>query len=120
DLYGVDYDRISDAQAADLDARIFANYRDEKWIHHIVTERANIELMLNDPYWGRLDFATHYPFEILVFNVTTLLDGFHPSEYKQPADDPYRFAKDHGLKVEPLADYLPSPHPLSRAPQPQS
>ena len=62
--------------------------------------------MLNDPYWGRLDFQTHYPFEVLVFNVTTLLDGFHPSEFKQPSDDPYRFAQAQGLKVETLDDYL--------------
>jgi uncharacterized protein len=106
DLYGVDLDRITDAQAADLDARIFANYRDESWVRHVVTDRAKIELMFNDPYWGRLDFATHYPFEVLVFNVTTLLDGFHRSEFKQPADDPYRFAEAHGLRVESLDDYL--------------
>ena len=106
DLYGVDFDRITDEQAAALDARIFANYRDTRWIHHVVTERARIELMLNDPYWGRFDFTTHYPFEVLVFNVTTLVDGFHPSEFKQPADDPYRFARDQHLKVESLDDYL--------------
>jgi predicted TIM-barrel fold metal-dependent hydrolase len=106
DLYGVDFDRITDEQAADLDARIFANYRDEKWVHHVVTERANIELMFNDPYWGRLDFTTHYPFEVLVFNVTSLLDGFHPSEFSQPADDPYRFARQQDMKVESLDDYL--------------
>ena len=106
DLYGVDFDRLTDEQAAALDARIFANYRDPRWIHHVVTERANIELMLNDPYWGRFDFTTNYPFEVLVFNVTTLLDGFHPTEFKQPSDDPYRFAKDRGLNVESLDDYL--------------
>ena len=98
DLYGVDFDRITDEQAEALDARIFDNYRDDRWVHHVVTERANIELMFNDPYWGRLDFRTHYPFEVLVFNVTTLLDGFHPSEFKQPSDDPYRFARDQGLQ----------------------
>ena len=106
DLYGVDFDRITDEQARALDARIFDNYRDDRWVRQVVTERANIELMLNDPYWGRLDFRTHYPFEVLVFNVTTLLDGFHPSEFKQPSDDPYRFARDQGLKVETLDDYL--------------
>ena len=93
DLYGVDFDRITDGQAKALDAKIFENYRDDRWVRQVVTERANIELMLNDPYWARLDFRTHYPFEVLVFNVTTLLDGFHPSEFKQPSDDPYRFAR---------------------------
>ena len=61
DLYGVDFDRITDEQAADLDARIFDNYRDERWLHEVVTERANIELMFNDPYWGRFDFKHRLP-----------------------------------------------------------
>jgi hypothetical protein len=106
DLYGVDFDRITDEQAADLDARIFANYRDPSWLTRVITERANIELMLNDPYWGRLDFRTHYPFEVLVFNVTTLLDGFHPTQYQRASDDPYHFAHQRGRKVESLDDYL--------------
>ncbi len=106
DLYSVDFDRITDEQAKALDTKIFNNYRDDRWCRQVVTERANIELMLNDPYWGRLDFRTQYPFEVLVFNVTTLLDGFHPSEFKQPSDDPYRFARAQDLKSETLDDYL--------------
>jgi hypothetical protein len=106
DLYGVDFDRITDEQAKALDEQIFRNYRDDRWIRQVVTERAKIELMVNDPYWARFDFRTHYPFEVLVFNVTTLLDGFHASESKQPADDPYHFARGHGLKVDTLDDYL--------------
>ena len=61
---------------------IFAHYQDQTWLFHVVTERANIELMLNDPYWGRLEFKTDYPFGVLVFNVTTLVAGFHSSEFK--------------------------------------
>jgi predicted TIM-barrel fold metal-dependent hydrolase len=106
DLYGIDYDRITDAQAKDLDTRIFDHYRDSKWVHHVVTERANIELLFNDPHWGRFEFRTHYPFEVLVFNVTTLLDGFHRSEFKLPTDDPYHFADEHGLKIGSIDDYL--------------
>jgi hypothetical protein len=106
DLYGVDFDRITDDQAKVLDAAIFENYRDDRWVRRVVSERANIELMLNDPYWGRFDFETRYPFEVLVFNVTTLLDGFHPSSYRQPSDDPYNFARAQGLKVETIDDYL--------------
>jgi predicted TIM-barrel fold metal-dependent hydrolase len=112
DLYGVDFDRITDEQAKALDARIFENYRDDTWVRQVVTERANIELMLNDPYWGRFDFTTHYPFEVLVFNVTTLLDGFHSSEFSQPSDDPYRFAHDHHLATASLDDYLAVLHRL--------
>jgi uncharacterized protein len=106
DLYGVDFDRITDEKAGALNDRIFANYRDQKWLYHVVTERANIELMFNDPYWGRLEFETHYPFEVLVFNVTTLVAGFHPSEFKEASDNPYKFAHDHELKVESLDQYL--------------
>ena len=46
---------ITDEQAARLDQRIFENYRDQKWQYQVITERANIELMLNDRYWAPLD-----------------------------------------------------------------
>jgi hypothetical protein len=106
DLYGVDFDRISDAQARDLDRRVFRNYLDRSWLVEVVGKRANIELMFNDPYWARLDFRTDYPFGVLVFNVTTLVRGFHPSEFASKWDDPYAFARRKGLAVKSLDDYL--------------
>ncbi len=106
DLYGVDFDRITDAQARELDKRIYRNYLDRRWLYEVVTERANIELMFNDPYWDRLGFRTDYPFEVIVFNVTQLVRGFHPSEFPKPEDDPYRFAKEHKVEVKSLDDYL--------------
>jgi hypothetical protein len=106
DLYGVDFDRITDAQAATLNDQVFAHYKDQRWIYQVVTERANIELMFNDPYWARFEFRRDYTFGVLVFNVTTLVAGFHPSEFKEPADDPYHFARMRGLKLESLDDYL--------------
>ena len=106
DLYGVDFEKITDEQASALNDRIFENYRDQKWLYHVVTERANIELMLNDPYWARLRFTTYYPFEVLVFNVTTLVRGFNSSEFSNPWDSPYRFAADNGLELKSLDDYL--------------
>ena len=106
DLYGVDFETITDGQAAALNDRIFENYRDQKWLYHVVTERANIELMLNDPYWARLKFTTYYPFEVLVFNVTTLVRGFNSAEFSNPWDSPYRFASDNGLELKSLDDYL--------------
>jgi uncharacterized protein len=106
DLYGIDFDRITDAQARDLDRRIFANYRTPEWLYQVITERANIELMFNDPYWGRLEFKTDYPFGVLVFNVTTLVFGFHPTEFRQRSDDPYDYARRHGLELTTLDDYL--------------
>ena len=72
----------------------------------MVTERANIELMFNDPYWARFSFKTTYPWEVLVFNVTTLVRGFHPLEFKSADDDPFAFAKAEGLPMGSLDDYL--------------
>jgi len=106
DLYGIDFDAITDAQARSLNDRIFENYRDQKWLYQVVTERANIELMLVDPYWARLRFETYYPFEVLVFNVTPLVRGFHPSEFPGEWDDPYRFARGEGLELKSVGDYL--------------
>ena len=54
DLYGVDFEQMTDTEARELDARIFENYRDQHWLYHVVTERANIELMFNDPFLGAL------------------------------------------------------------------
>lgn len=108
DLYGVNWDRVTDEQARELDRKIFDNYRDQKWLHHVVTERANIELMFNDPYWARFAFEKSYPFEVIVFNITSLVRAFHSSEYgsENPFDSPYEFATKHGLPMNSLDDFL--------------
>ncbi|MCI0685389.1 MAG: amidohydrolase [Gemmataceae bacterium] len=106
DLYGIDFDKITDDQARDLNQRIFRNYGDKRWLYEVVTEKANIELMFNDPYWARFDFKNDYPFTVFVLNVTTMVQGFHPAEFKSAFDNPYEFAKQKNLKVETLADYL--------------
>jgi hypothetical protein len=106
DLYGVDFDRITDDEARKLNDRIFENYKDDRWIKHVVTDRAKIDLMFCDPYWARYSFTTSWPFEVMVLNVTPLVRGFHPSEYKSEWDDPYAFAKKEGVAVASLDDYL--------------
>jgi predicted TIM-barrel fold metal-dependent hydrolase len=106
DLYGIDFDRITDQEARALNDRIFENYKDQAWLRHVVTERANIELMFNDPYWARLTFKKSYDWEVLVFNVTTLVRAFHPTEFKSADDDPYAFAKAEGLELKSIDDYL--------------
>ncbi|HYF00838.1 MAG TPA: amidohydrolase family protein [Planctomycetota bacterium] len=106
DLYGVEFDRLDDASAEALDRRIFENYRDPAWVSHVVRERAGIELMLVDPWWDRLGFRTAWPFEVLVFNVTPLIRGFHASEFKKPEDDPYAWAQREGVDVRSLDDYV--------------
>jgi predicted TIM-barrel fold metal-dependent hydrolase len=106
DLYGVDFDRITDEQARQLNDKIFRNYSDKTWLVEVVTQKANIELMFNDPYWARYEFKQDYPFAVLVLNVTPLVKGFHQSEFPQQADDPYHFARQKGLEVKSLDDYL--------------
>jgi hypothetical protein len=115
DLYGIDFDRITDGQARELDRRIFDHYRDQKWLYDVITERANIELMVGDRYWERLDFHPDYPFEFLAFDVTSLVWGFNPSEFEKgahageimgPLDDPFLFARKRGLPLNSLNDYL--------------
>lgn len=106
DLYGVDFDKITDAQAHELNERIYRNYLDPRWLYEVVTERANIELMFNDPYWARFDFKIDYPFAVFVLNVTTLVRGFHPTEFTSKWDDPYHYARERKLPLATLDDYL--------------
>ncbi|HEY2840813.1 MAG TPA: amidohydrolase family protein [Pirellulales bacterium] len=106
DLYGVDFDTITDAQARELNDRIFANYKDDKWLIDVVTRRANIELMLIDPYWARLQFARAYQFAVPVLNVSMLISGHHADKFANPLDSPYVFAERKGRKIESLDDYL--------------
>ncbi|MBI3863384.1 MAG: amidohydrolase family protein [Planctomycetia bacterium] len=106
DLYGVDFDRITDAEAKQLNERIIANYKDQKWLYHVVTERANIELMFNDPYWSRYEFVLWYPWEVKVFNVNPLVQATHAAEFSNPFDSPFVFAAKHGMPMDSLDDYL--------------
>lgn len=106
DLYGVDFETMSDAEARKLNDRIFENYRDERWLNQVVTDRANIELMFIDPYWARFKFERAYKFAVPILNVTTMVDGFHPSEFKNSLDSPYDFAQRTGKEVKNLDDYL--------------
>ncbi|MEK7996153.1 MAG: amidohydrolase family protein, partial [Planctomycetota bacterium] len=106
DLYDVDFDTITDEQARALNDKIFENYKTDKWLKEVITERANIELMVIDAHWARLDFTTHYPFTVALCNVTSVVRGFHPSEFNNPLDDPYAFASRHEMQISSLDDYL--------------
>jgi len=102
DLYGVDFDRITDRQACELDMRISRNYADRKWIYEVVTEKANIELMLIDPFWDAIGMKTEYQFGVPVLNVGYLINGYHKSAHKTF----YQYAEQHGLEIKTLDDYL--------------
>lgn len=106
DLYGVDFETMTPEQARQLNDRIFENDKSDKWLNHVVTERANIELMLIDPYWARFKFDRPYRYSVPVLNVSTMVDGFHPGSFASSLDSPYEFAKQNGKEVKTLDDYL--------------
>jgi predicted TIM-barrel fold metal-dependent hydrolase len=105
DLYGVDFDTITAEQARQLNDRIFANYQDDKWLKDVITRRANIELMLIDPYWSRLQFGREYRFSVPVLNVTEILRGSH-RDRPTDVDSLYVWGEKRGLKIATLDDYL--------------
>src|ERR1035437_6700947 len=116
DLYNIDFDHITEVQAADLNRRIFDNYRSTDWLYDVIKRRAGIEIMITDPYWKRLAFQADYPFEFITFNVTNLIWGFHPSEYVKgnhhnmiwdPSfDSPFSYAQRRSVPLFSLDDYL--------------
>ena len=108
DLYGVDFNTITDEQARTMNEQIVKNYADSKWQDDVITEKAKIELMVNDPYWGRLDLDNCFPktkYMAGVLNVTTLVTGHHPSR-STGTSSPYWFAEKNGMKLETMDDYL--------------
>lgn len=106
DLYDVDFDALTDDQARDLDSRIFEHYRDPRWIYEVVTERANIELMVMDPYWNRIGLELEYPFAVPAINVTVLTSATHSTEVASPNDSPFVFAAREKLPLDSFDDYL--------------
>jgi hypothetical protein len=73
DLYSVDFESATLAQIDALPKRVADNDRNRRGLYEVITERANIELMITDPYWSRYEFVPEYPFEAFVFNVNPLL-----------------------------------------------
>lgn len=108
DLYGIDFESITDEQAVALNDRITANYQDQRWLYEVITERANIELMVNDPYWEPFDFKCHYGFVANVLRLNPLLNGFHPAEFamSRRRESPYDFASSQGVELRTFDDYL--------------
>jgi len=117
DLYGVDFDTITDQQAIELNDRIKLNYADDKWYQQVITEKANTELAFVDPYWGRLDFDHAFPpyrFIVPLLNVTSLVQASHPSRTGEK-DNPFEFAKARSLPMETFDDYLEAVDAIFRA-----
>lgn len=106
DLYGVDFDAITDDEARRLNDQIFENYRDDAWLHEVIVEKANIELMFVDPYWARLSFPRDYKFAIPLLNVTTLMQASHPGRIEVPADSPFDYAQRRELSTDTFDEFL--------------
>ena len=106
DLYGVDFDTITASQAAELNRRVFANYKNDEWLRDVITRRANIELIVVDPYWARLKLDRDYDFTVRVLNVSTVMSASHPSRFQNPWDSPFEFARQRKLPVESFDEFL--------------
>ena len=106
DLYGIDFDAISDEQAKQLSEQVFDHYQDDQWLIEVITKHANIELMFIDPYWARLSFVRDYQFSVPVLNVTTLMQASHPARFESALDSPYEYARRHELRTDTFEDFL--------------
>lgn len=108
DLYQVDFETITDEEASALNRRIYESYRDSRWIRKVITEDANIELMLNDPWWGYLNLQQHYDFEVLVLNVNPFLDYFdaESTRAERPGSNVEAFAQRSGLAISSLETFV--------------
>lgn len=108
DLYGIAFETITDDEARELNRRIYENYQDSQWIRKVITEDANIELMLNDPWWGYLELEQNYDFEVLVLNVNPFLDYFapDPARAQRPGSNVEAFAQRSGLEISNLGSFL--------------
>jgi uncharacterized protein len=106
DLYGVDFDTITEEQAGKLNEAIFDNYRDARWVEEVVTKRANIEVMFIDPFWARLQVERNYKFAAPVLNVSRLMEASHPSRCRNPLDGPYHYAQAWNMKTDTFDDFI--------------
>lgn len=106
DLYDVDFDSITNEQARDLNRRIFENYQTDAWVRNVITERANIELMLIDPFWDRLQFSREYRFSVPVLNVTLLMRASHPERFPGENDHPFNYAQRQNINIDTFDQFL--------------
>ncbi len=106
DLYGVNFESVTDDEARQLNSQIFDNYKTDQWLHDVITKRANIELMLVDPYWNRLQFTREYNFTVPVLNVTTIMSAAHPDRFTSDFDSPFVYSHRKGRSTDSFDDFL--------------
>ncbi|MCA9160422.1 MAG: amidohydrolase family protein [Planctomycetales bacterium] len=112
DLYGVDFEGITDEQAKQLNEQIFDNHRDSEWSLEVINKRANIELMFIDPYWARLKFVREHKFSVPVLNVTSLMQASHPARFESALDSPFEYARQRDLSTDTFEDFLKVIHAI--------
>jgi len=105
DLYGVDFNKLTQDGAERLDAAILERYRDPNWVRHVVTERSNVELLVIDYDYTPYDYVPPYDYGVAVVRLNPLVRGFHRTEYANDAESPYGYAERHGLRLDSLDDY---------------
>jgi len=116
DLYGVDFNKLTLQGAEQLDQAIIAKYKDLNWIRHIVTERANIQMLVIDYDYTPYDYVCPYEFGCAVVRLNPLFRGFHREEYNNDAESPYNYAERMGLPMKSMDDYCNTvDHILQRA-----
>jgi len=106
DLYGVDFETLTDEGASALNARIVARHRDPGWVREVIVERANLEMVIVDPFWSRIAVRREDPFTVPLLHVHTVIHGSHPARDRGPESSPYDFAKSRGREVRTFDDYL--------------
>lgn len=106
DLYGVDFDTITQQQAERLNKQVFENYQKPGWAEEVITRRANIELMFVDPFWARLLVERNYKFAVPVLNVSRLIEASHPERCRNTLDGPYHYAANWKMGTETFYDFL--------------
>jgi len=106
DLYGVDFETLTDEEAGELNSRIIANHRDPEWVRRVIVTKANLEMVIVDPFWSRIEVRREDPFTVPLLNVHTVIHGSHPSRDSGSRNSPYEFAKSRGRQVRTFDDYL--------------
>jgi len=106
DLYGVNFETITDEEALALSRQIVANHRDPGWVREVIVVRANIEMVIVDPFWSRIEPRREEAFTVPLLNVHPLIQGSHPSRDTDPRNSPYHFASSRGRGIRTFNDYL--------------
>ncbi len=106
DLYGVEFDTITDEEARSLNDRIAANHMKKDWAREVVVDRANVEMVIVDPFWSRIETHQEEDFTAPLLNVHTIIHSSHIERDSDPANSPFLFARRRGREIKSFDDFL--------------